>query len=155
VRNRWIVVALALLGGSAFALSVQVGMWWSVGEVSIGPFGARHCFGGECRRSGLGFLEGGDLWMRSGTATGAGGLIAMFALLVLAARVASNRIPKLAAKASLVAIATATACGGYFLFEFPGLGGASIDHGVYLFAIAIVLGVAAATSVLLSARRSG
>ncbi|MDB4955860.1 MAG: hypothetical protein JWO36_3429, partial [Myxococcales bacterium] len=100
-----------------------------MGEVGIGPFGASHCFGGECRGTGLSFLGGSELWMRSGTATGVAAIVSMFVLIVLAAGVAARRIPKLAARAALVAIATDLVCGAYFIVGFPGLGGASLDRG--------------------------
>jgi hypothetical protein len=148
VRNRWIIVVLALLAASAFALSVQAGMWWSVGEVGIGPFGSSHCFGEECRGSGLSWLAGSDLWMRSGVATGFASLLSMVMLVVLAAGVAARRIPKLAARATLVSLATTLAVGLYFIGAFPGLAGASIDRGVILFGIANVLGIASTIAVL-------
>lgn len=148
VRNRWIVIVLALAAASAFALSVQALMWWSVGEVGIGPFGASHCFGGECRGTGLSFLNGSDLWMRSGIATGVAALVSMLALVVLAGAVAARRVPKLAARSCIVAIATAVVCGLYFICKFPGLGGASTGLGPIVFAVGIVLGLASTVMVL-------
>lgn len=148
-RQSLIALALALAGAFAFALAVQ-STWWSAGEVSIGPYGSRHCFGGECREAGLSWLGGTDLWMRSGVAARAGGYIAMFILIVLAAGLAAKRIPRLMARASLVAIITATATGAYFAVSFPGVGNQTtgLGRGMFLFAAAIVLGVAAAVTTL-------
>src|SRR5688572_12589127 len=105
MKSRWIGVALALLGAFAFALAVQ-SPWWSIGEVTIGPFGARHCFGGECRESGLGWIGASELWMRSAIAARAGGYIAMFVLIALAGGVAAKREPTLVARGTLAAIVT-------------------------------------------------
>ena len=147
--RRWIVVAFALVGASAFALSVQVG-WWSLVEASIGPFGTRRCFAGDCREAGLAWLGGGDLWMRSAVAARVAGYVAMAVLVGLAGAVAARRVPRLVARTSLVAIATAIVAGGYFFGAFPGLAGAGIDLGAPLFGVGIVAGIAAAVGVLKS-----
>lgn len=141
-RSRLIPVVLALTAATLFAISVQVA-WWSIAEVAIGPFGSRHCFGGECRESGLSWLGGSDMWMRSAVATRAAGYIAMFVLLMFAGAVAAKREPKLVARGCLAAIVTAAAAGAYFAAAFPGLGGASVSYGVFLYAGAVVAGVAA------------
>jgi hypothetical protein len=117
--------------------------WWSIGEVTIGPFGSRHCFTGECRETGLSWLGGSDLWMRSGIATRAAGYIAMFVLLMFGGAVAAKREPKLVARGALAAIITAAAAGAYFAAAFPGLGGAGMSYGVFLYVGAVALGVAA------------
>lgn len=156
MRSRFIPLVLALAGASAFALAVQ-SAWWSAGEVAIGPFGSRHCFGGECRETGLSWLialgrtDGAsvsDLWMRAGVGARAAGYISMFMLIVLGGGLAAKRIPRLVARASLVAILTAIVTGGYFALGFPGLGGANVSYGVFFFVAAIVLGVAAAVFTL-------
>jgi hypothetical protein len=154
VNRRWLVIALALAAACAFAFSVQLGRWWSIGDVEIGPFGSVHCFGGDaCTRTNLNWVGGGDRWMRLGMATWAGGLVAAFMLVVMAARLAANKLPKLVAKSVLVAIATASLAGTFFLATFPGLEGASPARGVYLFVIAIALSLAAAIIVLRAERR--
>src|SRR5512146_1904549 len=107
-RSRWISIALGLVAASAFALAVQIA-WWHVAEVTVGPFGSRHCLGGECRETGLAWLGGTDLWMRAAVATRAAGYIAMFIFVVLAGAVAAKRVPLLVARASIVAVLTATA----------------------------------------------
>src|SRR4051812_682717 len=99
-RSRILALVLALVGATAFALAMQ-SPWWTAGEVRIGPFGARHCFGGECRETGLRWIGASDLWMRSGIAARAGGYIAMFFLIGVAGALAAKRIPKLISKASL------------------------------------------------------
>jgi hypothetical protein len=150
MRSRLLPLLLALVAASTFALAVQ-SAWWSAGEVTIGPFGARHCFGGECRESGLAWLGGTDLWMRAGVAARAGGYIAMFVLVVLAGGLAARRIPRLMARASIVSILTAAVGGGYFIAAFPDrvlANAESIRYGLILFISAIVLGVAAAVFTL-------
>jgi hypothetical protein len=148
VKHRWLIVAIALVAAMAFALSVWGGRWWSIGEVEIGPFKSKQCFGGECRPAGLTWIGGTERWLRMGMATWAGGLLSMFVLMIVAAGVAARRIPKLAAKTALVSIATVTIAGGLFIAQYPGVDGAGTDRGLYLFACAIVLGVAAAVGVL-------
>lgn len=150
MRSRLLPLFLALAAACAFALALQSAWWWA-GEVSIGPFGAHRCFGGECRESGLSWLGGTDLWMRAGVAARAGGYIAMFVLIVLAAGLAAKRIPRLMARCAIVSIITAAATGGYFIAGFPDkvVGtAASLGYGMFLFISAIVLGVAAAVFTL-------
>jgi hypothetical protein len=146
-RSRLIPVVLALTAATAFAIAVQ-SAWWSAGEVSIGPFGSRACFSGECRESGLSRFAGSDLWMRSATATRAAGYIAMFALLMFAGAVAAKREPKLIARGSISAILTAAVVGAYFAAAAPRLDGASMSYGIFLYAGAVVAGVAAVVSFL-------
>src|SRR5688500_1856315 len=107
-RIRWLAVALAILAAASFAFAVQTA-WWSIAEVAIGPFGSRHCFGGECRASGLGWIGGDDLWLRSAVATRAAGYITMFALLMFAGALAAKREPRLVARGVLASIVTAVA----------------------------------------------
>jgi hypothetical protein len=148
VKHRWLIVAIALVAATAFALSVWGGRWWSIGEVEIGPFKSRQCFGGECRPASLTWIGGTERWLRMGMATWAGGLISMLVLSIVAAGVAARRIPKLAAKTALVSIATVTIAGALFVAQYPGVDGAGVDRGLYLFACAIVLGIVAAVGVL-------
>lgn len=136
-------MGLALIAASAFALAVQTA-WWKVAEVTVGPFGSRHCFGGECRESGLAWIGGTDLWMRAAVASRGAGYIAMFALVFLAGAVAAKRTPVLVARMSIVAIITALATGIYFFVAFPGLKEASLGIGVFCFFAAAVVGMAAA-----------
>ncbi len=151
MKHRWFVVGVSLVAASAFALSVQVGRWWSIGDVALGPFGSHSPYGGPGHLSWAG---GSARWERFGVATGAAGLIAMFVLVVLGGAVAANRIPRLAAKTALVAIATATLAASGFIAgrpdnELP----FEIGSGVALFAAAVALGVIAALSVLRSPAR--
>ncbi len=148
MKNRWIIVALALVAASAFAMSVQAGRWWSVGDVEIGPFGSRQCFGGACRPTSLSWIGGSERWARAGIATWAGSLIAMLVLLIVAGAVAARRVPRLAARVALVAIATSLAAGVGFIAQFPGVPGAGVDRGLFLFGGAIVVGVVAAAATL-------
>jgi hypothetical protein len=128
---------------------VQAGRWWHIADVEIGPFGSKHCFDtGDCRISSLAWVGGGDRWMRLGVATWAGGLVATLMLVITAARLASNRVPKLVAKSVLVAIAVASLAGTMFVVTFPGMAGATLARGAWMFVLAIALGLAAAISVL-------
>ena len=150
MKGRWIVVALALAAACAFAFSVQLGKWWAIGDVAeIGPFGSRHCFGaGECKHADVSWVGGGDRWMRLGMATWAGGLVTAFMLVVMSARLAANRVPRLVAKSVLVSIATASLAGTVYVATFPGVEGAGLARGAWLFAIGVVLALAAAITVL-------
>lgn len=149
MKHRWILVAIALLAASAFAVSVVAGRWWSLGEVEIGPFGGKQCFGGgDCKRIGLTWIGGTERWMRFGTATWAGGLMAMLVLVVVAAGIAVRRVPKLAARTALVALGTAILAGTMFVVQYPGIDGAGPDRGLVLFAVGAVLGLGVAITVL-------
>jgi hypothetical protein len=155
-RRRWPIVALALVAASLFAISVQAGVWWTAGEVEIGPFGSHACFAGDCRTAGLRWLGGSEAWLRGAIATGAAGLVAMLALVVLAGAIAASprgaarlgTVGKHAAKASLVAIATAVIAGAWFVIGFPGVGGAHFDRGAVFYAIAVAVGIVAAIRAL-------
>lgn len=151
MRSRWLVAAFALIGAVGFALSVQVA-WWARAEVAVGPFGTRHCFGGECRETGMSWLGGTDLWLRSAVATRYGAWIAMVLLVVLAGAVTARRVPRLVARTSLVAITTAAVVGGYFVAAFPGFAGAGLDLGAALFGVGVVAGAAAAVLVITTKR---
>jgi hypothetical protein len=147
MKHRWLTVVLALLAAAAFALATHGGRWWSIGDTaSIGPFGSQSTFGGAGRLSWAG---GDERWVRFGIATGAGGLIAMFALLLVAGAVAANRVPRLAARMTLVAIATAGLAATGFVAMRPDSGlPFTLDRGVALFGAAIILGAVAAIRVL-------
>jgi len=149
-RSRWTITALALASAISFALSVQVGRWWSIDDCSIGPFGSRNCIAGMS--SGLAWIGGSQSWMRTGVATWAGGLIAMLALLAVAASTAAGKLSRLAARTSLVAMVSASAAAVAFVAGFPGLAGAELDRGVALFVAGDVLGAIAAILVLRALR---
>ena len=153
-RARLLAIALALLAGIAFAISVQRGPWWAIGEAEVGPFGAQRCGGGTCAPAGLAWLGGGERWIRIGMATWAAGMIALVLLVVMAAAIAAKRVPRLVAKTVLVSIATAGCTGGALFAMFPGdeFPAATIQRGVWLFAIAIVLGTTSAIMVLRTKR---
>lgn len=152
MRSRVITVVVALLSAVAFGLAMQ-SAWWSGGETDIGPFGARACFGGECRESGLARFGGADLWMRSAVATRAAGYIAMFILLMFAAARAAGREPRLVARGAVSAIVTALVCGAYFAFAGPDLAGVSWGPGLAFYACGIVAGLAAVILFLRAASR--
>jgi hypothetical protein len=149
LKLRWTIVALALAAAAAFAVSVQAGRWWSVeGGVEIGPFGSYRCFAGECKTTGLGWVGGSERWMRTGTGTWTAGLLSMLLLVAVAGAAAARRAPRLLAKTTLVSIGTGAVAGALFVAQFPGVQGAAVDRGLWLFAGAVVLGAAACIAVL-------
>src|SRR5262249_12517864 len=115
-RNRWLLIAAALVGAAGFALSVQCGRRSSVGDLAIGRLGARIPFGGV---GGCSWAGGSARWERCGTATFAAGMIAMFVLIVVAGALAAKRTSRLAAKTAVVAIATAVLVGTAFVVARP------------------------------------
>ena len=121
-----------------------------IGDVEIGPFGSLSPFGGPGKLSWAG---GTARWERFGVATGTGGLIAMLVLVVVAGAVAAHRVPHLAAKTALVAIATATAAALGFVATRPDNGlPFELGRGVALLAFAVVVGVFVAVRVLRTPR---
>src|SRR5262245_31920258 len=104
LRHRWLLVAASLVAAVGFALSVQGGRCGSVRDVAVGPLGSRSPFGGL---GGLSWAGGSAQWQRDGIATYAAGLIAMLVLIFVAGAVAARRVPRLAARTALVAIAVA------------------------------------------------
>jgi hypothetical protein len=148
MKRRVVPLLLALAGACAFALALQ-SPWWGAGEVAIGPFGSRHCFGGECREAGLSWIGASELWLRASVATRAAGYIAMFLLVIVAGTLAARRTPRLIAGSTMVAVLTATVTGAYFFVAFPGLGGVGLAYGAIIFGVAIVLALA---SVVLTLR---
>lgn len=147
MRTRWIALGLALVGAAGLALS-SIEPWWTAGEVTIGPFGAHHCFGGDCQSSGLSWIGGSDLWMRSAVATRAAAIIATVVLVLLAGALAAGRVPKLVAKTVFTASLCAVLAGGYFFGKFPPLGGESVTIGPFLYGGGLVAALAAAVLVL-------
>ncbi|TMQ04318.1 MAG: hypothetical protein E6J90_51710 [Deltaproteobacteria bacterium] len=145
-KQRWFLVVAALAAASSFALSVQGGRWWSLGEFSIGPLGTHAPFGDPGR---LSWALGGARWERLGTATWAAGMIAMFVLIAVAGALAANRIPRLVARTAIVAIATGALAATAFVATRPDDGlPLELGRGVALFAIAVVVGALAAIGVL-------
>jgi hypothetical protein len=145
-KVRWLLVAAALVAASCFALSVQGGRWWSIGDVAIGPLGSHSPFRGP---GGLSWAGGSARWERLGTATWAGGMIAMLVMVVVAGALAAKRIPRLAARTAIVAIATATLAATAFVTTRPQNGlPFELDRGAALFAIGVIAGALAAAGVL-------
>lgn len=147
MRTRWIAIGLALVGAVAFAMA-SMAAWWIAGEATIGPFGTHHCFGGDCKSTGLSWTGGTDLWMRSGIATRAAALIATALLVLLAGALAAKRVPRLVARTTIVAIAASIVTGSYFFAKFPPLGGESLGLGPLLYGGGVVTGLVAAVLVL-------
>jgi hypothetical protein len=128
-RYRILAIALALLGASALAMSV------------------------EGAQTGFEWLGGGGSWVRFGAAAYAAGLIAALVLVALAASLAAKRTGRLAARVAIVAAGTAVAAGGVFIYVFPPLPGMVIDRGVWLYVGGVVLAAAAGLVALRGARR--
>ncbi len=148
VKSRWITVGALLIAAFAFAVSVWGGRWWSIDDVSIGPYGSTHCFGNDCKQAGLSWIGGTERWTRVGMATWAGGVLSMLSLLGVAGGIAARRVPHLAAKMTLVAIATTLLAGVAFIVQFPGVSGAVIDRGMWMFIVGVIVGLGAILMVL-------
>ncbi len=86
--------------------------------------------------------------MRAGMATFAGGVLTMLALLGVAGGVAARRIPRLAAKMTLVSIVTTLVAGILFIVQYPGVDGATMDRGLPLFFVGAITGLVGAIAVL-------
>lgn len=86
--------------------------------------------------------------MRTGMATWAGGVLTMLTLLGVAGGVAAKRVPRIAAKLTLVAITTTVLAGILFIAQYPGVEGATIDRGVWLFVVGAITGLGGALAVL-------
>jgi hypothetical protein len=162
--RRYILIGISLIAASLLALSVQGGRWWSIGpEVAIGPVATIHCFGSggggdggdDCQRGGLGWTGGSPRWVQSGTAAYAAALIAAFALVALAASLAARRPGRVAAGATAVGTLTALAMGSLFIATFPGVQGAAIDRGIWLFGGGLMVAGIAAITVLRDGRSRG
>jgi hypothetical protein len=148
---RWLCTLFGLVGAGAFALSVQVGAWWTVpGVLKIGP--RMQCFdAGECIPTGMSWVKGSAQWERLGVATWAAGLVGALVLVILAATIAAGRVPKLVAKMAIVAMLTALVASTAFVAKFPGVTGGELGNGALLYIAAIVLG---ATTAVTTVRRN-
>jgi hypothetical membrane protein len=152
LRHRWLLVTASLAAAAGFALSVQGGRWWSVSDVAVGPLGARSPFGGL---GGFSWAGGSAQWERYGAATYAAGLIAMLVLIFVAGALAARRVPRLAARTALVAVAVAALVGSRFAAGVPNNGlPFELDRGFWLFAGAVIAGALAAAGVLRAARQA-
>lgn len=143
MKSRWIALGFALAGAAALALS-SIEAWWTAGEATIGPFGTHHCFGGDCQSTGLSWLGGTDIWMRSAVATRAAAIIAAALLVLLAGALAAKRVPRLVARTTMVALAAGVVTGAYFVAKFPAPGGQSMASGAFLYGAGILTGAIAA-----------
>jgi hypothetical protein len=143
MKSRWLALGLALVGAAALALS-SIEPWWLAGEAAIGPFGTHHCFGGDCQSSGLSWLGGTDIWLRSAVATRAAAIIASALLVLLAGALAAKRVPRLVARTTMIALSAAVVVGGYFVWKYPSPGGDHMAIGTALYGAGIFLGAIAA-----------
>lgn len=147
MKSRWLALGFALVGAATLALS-SIEAWWVAGEAAIGPFGTHHCFGGDCKSTGLSWIGGTDLWMRSAIATRAAAIIATALLVLLAGALAARRMPRLVGRTTIVALSAATVTGAYFFAKFPSPGGEHMALGPLLYAAGIITGAVAAVLVL-------
>jgi hypothetical protein len=150
---RAITILFALGAAIALVFAVQGGQWWIVDDgtvrASIGPISTRHCMGGgACRSGGMGWIGGDALWVRAGLATYVAGLVAAALMVFVAAANAAGRTARLAATAGVVAAFTAAVAGAGFVLMFPGVVGAIVDRGPWLYAGGIALVLAAAAIVM-------
>jgi hypothetical protein len=143
MKSRWLALGLALVGAAAMALS-SIEPWWLAGETAIGPFGTHHCFGGDCQSTGLSWLGGTDIWLRSAVATRAAAIIACALLVLLAGALAAKRVPRLVARTTMVALSAAIIVGVYFVWKYPSPGGDHMGLGAALYTAGIVFGAIAA-----------
>lgn len=150
--RRIVTLIVALAAAACFALAVQGGRWWTVGEATIGPVGGERCFGETgCQRTDLMWTEGSDAWQRAGMATWAAGMVAMVVMVALAGALAARRGGKLAAQVAVIASMTAIVAGALFLQLRPTgqmMTGAAPGRGAILFGVAIVAALGAAIATL-------
>jgi hypothetical protein len=145
-------IGIALAGAVLLAIAVQGTRWWEVGDVTIGPVSSHRCFSGECRVVGLEWLGGGTGWARLGQATYVAALLAALLAVIVAGALAAKRVVRIAAKSGLVAAGTALVAGALFLAMFPGAEGASLGHGVWMYAGGAALAIAAHVMLLRTPR---
>jgi hypothetical protein len=145
---RWASVASGVVAAAALAFATQL-PWWSFAEVEVFLTRARHCFEGECRRTGLDWLGVSDWWHRLATAAfGVGLFTALIAVFVAGAR-AAGRVPRTAAGSLLVAVICSLGCGAATLSTFPQLGQMHLGVGPLLYIVGLI---AAAVAALLARR---
>ena len=144
----------ALAAAACFALAVQGGRWWTIGEHAVGPTSSQRCFAGNCERAPLDWTGGTEVWKRAGIATWTAGMVAALVLVALAGALAARRRGRLGAAVAVVATMTAVVAGAVFLQYRPSMPGMAMDRGVYLFGGAIIAALAAAVSVLRATRPS-
>jgi hypothetical protein len=151
--RRIALVVVALAAAACFALAVQGGRWWTVGEHAIGPTSTDRCFDGVCEKTTLDWTGGGDTWQRAGIATWAAGMISAVVLVALAGALAAKGTGRLAGGVALVSTMTAIVAGAVFHQYRPSLPGLELGRGSYLFGAAILGGLGAAIATLRATRR--
>jgi hypothetical protein len=136
--TRWLFIFALLAAACGFAIAVQALSWWHLGEADLSPIRSRNCFGQSCRSGGLSWVGASSLWMQSGVATFAAGLISAFICVVSAAALAAKRSPGLLANMMLVSGVTSIVVGSYFVGNMP-LAGASLQPGIYVYVLSAVV----------------
>lgn len=151
--RRVLAIVLALAGAASFAIAVQGGQWWRIGDdVGIGTIATSRCFGGTCGLGSLAWTGGSDAWQRGGFATHVAGLVTAAVLIALAGALAAKRTGRLTSAVVIISTVTAIVAGTVFYTLRPELPGATIGRGLLLFGAGVVF-AAAAAAVTLSARR--
>lgn len=146
---RWATVASGVAAAAALAFATQM-PWWTFAEAKVYLTKTLHCFGGECRPTGLGWLGVSDWWHRLSTAAfGVGLFTALIAVFVAGAR-AAGRFPRTAAGSLLVAVICSLGSGVATLSTFPQLGQMHLGLGPLLYIVGLI--AAAITAIL--ARRA-
>lgn len=152
--RRLVTLFAALAAAACFALAVQGGRWWTIGEHAVGPTSSQRCFAGNCERAPLGWTGGSEVWQRAGTATWTAAMVAALVLVALAGALAARRGGRLGAGVALVATMTAIVAGAVFLQYRPTMPGMEVGRGAYLFGGAIIASLGAVVSTLRAARPS-
>lgn len=152
-RRRVLTIVLALLAAGGFAVAAEGGHWWDLGGgVHISLTGTERCFDGDCGVGALGWTGGSGLWERAGVGAYVGSLCAALVLVALAGAVAARRAGRLAAAVVAVATATTTAAGVGFVAMAPAIPGAALGRGVIIFAVGVVLAIAAVIATITAPR---
>jgi hypothetical protein len=148
---RWLFVFALLAAACGFAIAVQALPWWHVGEADLSPIRSRNCFGQSCRTGGLSWVGASQMWMQSGVATFAAGLISALICVVSAAALAAKRSPIVLANMMIVSFVTSIVVAGYFISNMP-LSGARIESGIPAFLGSAVMTLLAALFIHLRSR---
>ncbi len=146
--RRLATIVLAIIAAGCFALAVQGGYWWRIGEIGVGPLSTQRCFDGRCEAGTLAWAGGSEVWERAGIATWAAGMVSALVLVALAGALAARRGGKLAASVVMIATATAVVAGGVFVTQRPGVHGLEVARGTWFYGIATLAAITATISTL-------
>lgn len=149
LTRRILTIVAAVVAAACFALAVQGGRWWTLGDsVGVGPVSTQRCFDGRCENTSLAWTGGSGVWVRAGTSTYAAGLVAAAVMVALAGALAARRAGRLAAGVAVVATMTAIVAGAVFVQARPAMPGLTLDRGAWLYGLGIVAALASVVSTL-------